>query len=307
MNNAAETTPGKRSSKSNRKPLGRGLAALIPDDLVAEESSPRPSGVRRVPIGEIHPNPEQPRREFDPKALADLAGSIEAHGILSPLVVRAEGQGGGYVLIAGERRLRAAGIAGLKEVPVLVHEGAEDPVVQLELALVENLQREDLNPVESAEGYQRLVKEYGHTQAQVSKRVGKDRATVANAIRLLKLPKKVLDLVREGRLSAGHGRALVSVEDPERLRRIVAQVLAGNLSVRATERLVAEKASKTANRSAQPKQEKVLEYAAGLLTRALGTQVNIRGQAKGAGRIVIDYHNAEELERLIHALRGDAA
>ena len=307
MNNAAEPTPRKRSTKTSRKPLGRGLAALIPDDLVADESAPRQNGVRRVPIGEIHPNPEQPRREFEPKALADLAGSIEAHGILSPLVVRAKGRGAGYVLIAGERRLRAAGMAGLKEVPVVVHEGAENPAVQLELALVENLQREDLNPVELAEGYQRLVKEYGHTQAQVSKRVGKDRATVANAIRLLKLPTKVLDLVREGRISAGHGRALVPVEDPERLRRIVAQVLSGNLSVRATERLVAEQNAKSGRQKAEPKQEKVLEYAAGLLTRALGTQVNIRGQAKGAGRIVIDYHNAEELERLIHALRGDAA
>lgn len=307
MNNATEPTPNKRKSKSGRKPLGRGLAALIPDDLVAEDSAPRQEGVRKVPIAEIHPNPEQPRREFDSKALSQLSSSIEAHGVLSPLVVRAEGGGNGYILIAGERRLRAAGMAGLKEVPVVVHDGAEDAAVQLELALVENLQREDLNPVESAEGYQRLVKTYGYTQARVAERVGKDRVTVANAMRLLKLPKKVLDLVREGRLSAGHGRALVGVEDPEHMRRIVAQVLSGSLSVRATERLVAEQRKGGKPIVTESKKEKVLEYAAGLLTRALGTQVAIRGRSKGAGRIVIEYYNGEELERLIHALRGDTA
>ncbi len=307
MNNAADAVKSKARSKSARKPLGRGLAALIPDDLVAEETRPRPAGVRRVPLGEIHPNPEQPRREFDPGALQQLSMSIEAHGVLSPLVVRAMGQGGGFILIAGERRLRAAGMAGLKEVPVVVHEGAEDAAVQLELALVENLQREDLNPVESAEGYQRLVKKYGYTQARVAERVGKDRVTVANSMRLLKLPKKVLGLVREGRLSAGHGRALIPVEDPDSMRRILAQVLSGGLSVRATERLVANQREGNGPKKEETRTDKVLEYAAGLLSRSLGTTVAIRGRSKGAGRIVIEYCNGEELERLIHALRAEGA
>jgi ParB family chromosome partitioning protein len=179
--------------------------------------------------------------------------------------------------------------------------------VQLEIALVENLQREDLNPVEAAKGYQRLVKVHGYTQARVAERVGKERATVANAMRLLKLPEKVLHLVEDGRLSAGHARALVPVEDPDRLRHIVALVLARNLSVRATERLVSE--TGRVPRVVRPgkQQEKVLEYAARLLTRSLGTQVAIREKGKGGGRIVIDYGDSEELERLIHHLRGDRA
>jgi len=262
--------------------------------------------LRTVPITEVHPNPEQPRTAFDPDALAQLSISISAHGVLSPLVVRAAGAGG-YILIAGERRLRAAGMAGLKEVPVLVHEGAEEAVVQLEIALVENLQREDLNPVEAAKGYQRLAKTYGYTQAKVAERVGKDRATVANAIRLLKLPEKILALVEDGRLSAGHARALVPVEDPERLRHIVSLILARNLSVRATERLVGETGRVPKVVRPEKKQEKVLEYAARLLTRSLGTQVAIRNKGKGGGRIVIDYGDNEELERLIHHLRGDLA
>lgn len=294
------------AKSSKRKPLGRGLAALIPDDLVAEVAVPRGGGLRTVPITEVHPNPEQPRTAFDPDALAQLSSSISAHGVLSPLVVRAAGAGG-YILIAGERRLRAAGMAGLKEVPVLVHEGAEEAVVQLEIALVENLQREDLNPVEAAKGYQRLAKTYGYTQAKVAERVGKDRATVANAIRLLKLPEKILALVEDGRLSAGHARALVPVEDPERLRHIVSLILARNLSVRATERLVGETGRVPKVVRPEKKQEKVLEYAARLLTRSLGTQVAIRNKGKGGGRIVIDYGDNEELERLIHHLRGDLA
>jgi ParB family chromosome partitioning protein len=259
-----------------------------------------------VPIAEVHPNPEQPRTAFEPKALAQLANSIAAHGVLSPLVVRAAGTAG-YILIAGERRLRAAGMAGLKEVPVLVHEGAEEAAVQLEIALVENLQREDLNPVEAAKGYQRLAKTYGYTQAKVAERVGKDRATVANAMRLLKLPEKILNLVEDGRLSAGHARALVPVEDPGRLRHIVALILARSLSVRATERLVSETGRVPRVTRPAKQEEKVLEYAARLLTRSLGTQVAIRNKGKGGGRIVIDYGDNEELERLIHHLRGDLA
>lgn len=304
MSTAATQTKSVKSNK--RKPLGRGLAALIPDDLVAEEVVSRAEGVRTVPISEIHANPEQPRTEFEPTALAQLASSIEAHGILSPLVVRAAG-GDGYILIAGERRLRAAGMAGLKEVPVLVKEGAEDGAVQLELALVENLQREDLNPVEAAKGYQRLVKEYGYTQARVAERMGKERATVANAMRLLKLPQKVLNLVQDGRLSAGHARALIPVEDPDRLRHIVALILARNLSVRATERLVSETVRSPKVAQTEKPKEKVLDYAARLLTRALGTQVAIRNKGKSGGRIVIAYGDNEELERLIHRLRGELA
>ncbi len=294
------------STNSRHKPLGRGLAALIPDDLVVEDDrSPASGGIRTVPLDSIRPNPEQPRKDFTVRAMEELATSIAVHGIMNPLVVRPD-EDGGYVLIAGERRLRAAGQAGLLEVPVVVREGAEDPAVQLELALVENLQREDLNPIESARGYQRLIDGHGYTQAEVAEKVGKDRATVANAVRLLKLPEKIIDLIRDGRLSAGHGRALLAVDDPDRLRMIVAQVLARNLSVRATERLSKSRSRGRRTPVATENKEKALGYAEKLLGRALSTQVQIKPKGKG-GRIFIDYYSNDELERLIHHLRGEFA
>lgn len=293
-----------------RGALGRGFAALIPDDVMdapapaAPSSAPRVSGPQKVPLDTIRPNPEQPRAHFDEGALKELAESIKVHGVLMPLVVRPLA-GGGYALIAGERRWRAAGLAGLSEVPVVLRDELA-PVDQLELALVENLQREDLNPVEAARGYQRLNKEFALSQEDIARRVGKDRATVANALRMLRLPEGVLRLVQEGRLSAGHARALLPLEDEAAIREIVSQILARDLSVRATEALVKARGKGPARPSPRPQgPDPSLRYATDLLTRHLNTAVAIQPKARGAGgRIVIDYYTTEDLERLIRSIRG---
>jgi len=285
-----------------RRALGRGLSALIPDDLVAEPTENAQSGVMEVALDRITPNPEQPRKQFKTEALEELSASIQEHGILSPLVVHPDGNGDFY-LIAGERRLRAAGLAGLKKVPVIVREklsGAD----QLELALVENLQREDLNPVESALGYARLTEKYNYTQEQVAKKVGKDRATVANMIRLLKLPEAVLHEIALGNLSAGHGKALLGLNDKKACTELVKLILAKSLSVRATERLVKAKVLARKNRQNTKSEDKSLNYASDVLTRVLSTQVKIQPRAKGGGKITIDYFNTEDLDRLIRQLRG---
>jgi len=285
-----------------RRGLGRGLSALIPDDLVAESNENETSGVMEVALDRITPNPEQPRKQFKAEALEELSASIQEHGILSPLVVHPDGKGDFY-LIAGERRLRAAGLAGLKKVPVIVREklsGAD----QLELALVENLQREDLNPVESALGYARLTEKYDYTQEQVAKKVGKDRATVANMIRLLKLPELVLHEIALGNLSAGHGKALLGLNDDKACTELVKLILAKSLSVRATERLVKAQVLARKNRKKTKPEDKSLSYASNVLTRVLSTQVKIQPRSKGGGKITIDYFNAEDLDRLIRQLRG---
>lgn len=289
-------------SKVQSRGLGRGLASLIPDSALDLEQFPenRPS-LRMVPIDEIRPNPEQPRVVFEADELGGLADSIRAHGVLMPLVVRRHE--GRYVLVAGERRLRASALAGLTEVPVVVRE-ADEPSQQLELALVENLQRVDLDPVEAAKGFQRLIDDFGYTQESVAQRVGKDRATVANAVRLLKLPEFVLDAVRDGRITAGHARALLPLADPDDIRRTLATVLAQGLSVRALEKLVASMLKvRTVRGRADRARARTLEYATKLLEDALRTSVAIQPLRRGGGRIVIDYADGEELERLIGVLR----
>jgi ParB family chromosome partitioning protein len=283
--------------------LGRGLASLIPDSALDVEPTPTDrSALRIVPIDEIRPNPEQPRHVFVQADLDSLAASIRVHGVLSPLVVRRHE--GRYILIAGERRLRASAMAGLSEVPVIVRE-ADDPSRQLEVALVENLQRADLDPIESARGFQRLVDEYGYTQDQVATAVSKDRSTVANLIRLLRLPEFVLNTLREGRISSGHARALLPLTDEDELRRTLSKILAHGLNVRATERLVAELVKVPAVVKAQDRQrqERTMDYAVKLLQDALHTSVDIKPKKKG-GTIVIDYADAEDLERLISKLRS---
>jgi ParB family chromosome partitioning protein len=292
---------------TRRSSLGRGLAALIPDDVM--ESKPQTGSknkVLEVPLAQIQPNPEQPRTHFDPQALSDLCSSIQVHGIIQPLLVRSKA-GGGYVLIAGERRLRAAGLAGLETVPAILRKDAGEGDVQLELALVENLQRQDLNAVEAARGYRRLQQDYGYTQEQVANKVGKERATVANALRLLRLPDTVLNLLREGRISAGHAKALLAVEDSGLLKSIVAKILTKGLSVRATETLVRSQASSSGKSkpASAKKIDKALRYVSDLLSRSLSTAVDIKPKARGGGgRIVIDYSSPDELERLIEALRS---
>lgn len=289
--------------------LGRGLASLIPDSALdgdtAAAQAPR-SGLRTVPLDEIKPNPEQPREHFDPEALEELAASIRQHGLLMPLVVRRHA--GSYVLIAGERRMRASALAGLQEVPVVIRD-APDALEQLELALVENLQRADLDVIELAKGYARLQQDFGLTQEQVAKRVGKDRATVANAIRLLKLPDMARKALRDRQISAGHARALLPLADtPDDLREVLVKVISSQLSVRATERLVAQRTAKprTLRVVEQTRRDQTYAYATKLLTDALQAQVAITPKQNGSGRITIQYTDAEELERLIGLLRTDA-
>jgi ParB family chromosome partitioning protein len=291
---------------TRRSSLGRGLAALIPDDVM--EAKPQigtRNKVLEVPLAEIQPNPEQPRTHFDPQALTDLKNSIQVHGIIQPILVRSK-PGGGYVLIAGERRLRAAGLAGLETVPAVLRADAGEGDVQLELALVENLQRQDLDAVEAARGYRRLQQDYGYTQEQVANKVGKERATVANALRLLRLPDSVLNLLREGRITAGHAKALLGVEDSGMLKAIVAQILNKDLSVRATEALVRSQVkAKGKPKAGAKKADKALRYVSDLLSRSLSTAVDIKPKARGGGgKIVIDYSSPDELERLIEALRA---
>jgi len=294
------TTPNPR-----RRNLGRGLSALIPDQILDDAGHAVSGVLRTVGLDTIQPNPEQPRRHFDKSALEELAASLREHGLLTPLVVRPAGPGR-YVLIAGERRWRAAGLAGLHELPVVVRHDADDEAVQLALALVENLQREDLDPIECAWGYRRLVDDHGYTQEQVARKVGKTRTTIANALRLLRLPEGVQNLLREGRISTGHAKALLAVDAPETLREILSQVLAKDLSVRATERLVRAQAGVKRSVVVKERRERVLDYASQLLTRALNTAVAIHPRKRGGGgRITIDYYSNEDLERLIGALRGN--
>jgi ParB family chromosome partitioning protein len=282
-----------------RAPLGRGLAALIPDEVLHLPEVKAPGGIRKVRLDQIRPNPEQPRITFSEGALEQLAESIRSHGVITPLLVRRDDRGQGYVLIAGERRLRASGLAGLEEVPVFIRDDV-DGRDQLELALVENIQREDLDPIETAQAYHRLVDEFGLTQAEVARRVGKDRATVANAIRLLKLPDFALSELRTGRISAGHGKALLALSDDEQLRRALTEVLEKDLSVRATERLCSTLLRAGGGARKNPANSPLALRLGEQLTRSLGTKVKVEPRARGQrGRIVIDYFSREELDRLM--------
>lgn len=285
--------------------LGRGLAAIIPDD-VREAGKPfARSGerdfLRRIALDRIRPNPEQPRLTFNGSALEQLAESIRAHGVITPLLVRRDPDGDGYLLIAGERRLRASGLAGMEDVPCWVRDSmnAED---QLLLALIENIQREDLDPIETAESYRRLVEDFGMTQAQVAARVGKDRATVANAIRLLRLPGFAIEALRAGEISAGHGKALLALPDDAKMRVCLARVIDEAMSVRATERMVA-KIVRPEGGSRRAAGASLMARVSERLTRTLGAKVKVERRARSKkGRIVIEYASQEELDRLVAAL-----
>ena len=282
--------------------LGRGLAALIPSDIL--ESPGRPAKIavtgergalRMVPLDQVRPNPEQPRMRFNANELESLASSISEHGVITPLLVRAD-EGGGYILIAGERRLRASGLAGLEEVPVWVHDSLSSSA-QLLLALVENIQREDLDALETALAYQRLIEDFNLTQGEVARRVGKDRTTVANAIRLLRLPEFALTELRAGTISAGHAKALLSLTDDSLMRKALAEIVAKELSVRGAERLVQRMMSGRRPTNGKPS---AYRHASALLTSTLGTKVQIETKARGdKGRIVIDFHSKEDLTRLV--------
>ena len=277
--------------------LGRGLGALLDDPNL--DFTQQSGGVRAVPLHRVEPNPHQPRKEFEPEALQALADSIAAHGLIQPLTVRETGSGY-YQIIAGERRWRAARMAGLEEVPVLVVE-ADDRKV-MELALVENLQREDLNPMEEAQGYRSLMDEYGLTQAEIAEKLGKPRPTIANALRLLSLSDELAELVRDGTLSPGHARALLSLKS-EKLRLQAAQrVIALQLSVRQTESLCKTLEKPKEKPLPDPLEVDYTAECEKTLSRRLGRKVRIiNGRRKG--RFELEFYGQEDLNRLLFALQ----
>ena len=285
-----------------RKALGRGLAALLPGAASPAPEPPRTTparpgdGLRTVAIEEVHPSPTQPRKNFDDARLGELAESIRAQGIIQPLVVRVR-EGGGFELIAGERRWRAAQRAGLHEVPVVIREIAAQRA--FEMALVENLQREDLNPIEEAEGYQRLVAEYGYTQESLASRVGKERSTVANALRLLKLPAGVRGMVVGGQLGMGHARALLGLEADEAISRLARQTVARSLSVRQVEALVRKEREPAAKSEAPARQSSAARDLTERLQRALATKVRLVESGPGRGYLEIHYGSLDELDAVL--------
>lgn len=281
--------------------LGRGLGALIQDAPSAAEA--RGAGVQRVPIADIRRNPAQPRRDFRDEPLRELVGSIGEHGILQPLLVRRLDDG--YELIAGERRLRAAREAGLQEAPVLIMEAGDRE--SLELALIENLQREDLNPVEEAEGYRALMERFEMTQDQVAEQVGRARATVANALRLLGLPDGVKELLAGQRISSGHAKALLGLSIPEEQLRLARRAAREGLSVRAVEQMV-RRNQRPARGKSPARNDLPPEHVRDLsdrLHRHFGTGVRVtpaRTLANGRrakGRIEIDVYSNEDLDRVL--------
>ena len=280
-----------------QKGLGKGLGALFGDFPPADAQLQTPD--RTLPIQKIEPNPRQPRKDFDPEALQELADSIALHGLIQPLAVRPEGNGF-YQIIAGERRWRAARLAGLTEVPVVILEA--DDRTAAELALIENLQRQDLNPVEEAMGYRRLQEEFGMTQDQTAQRVGKSRPAVANALRLLALPEEILELLADGRLSAGHARAVLSLKDPALQRQAAQKIAALDLSVRQAELLCRS----MGREKPAPKPEAGLQvdYIAECersLSRRLGRGVKITN-GKRKGHLDLEFYGPDDLQTLLDAL-----
>jgi ParB family transcriptional regulator, chromosome partitioning protein len=274
---------------TNRHGLGRGLGALL-------SRPPESAGVvTELPLDSITPNPQQPRKDFHDNTLQDLAASLRQSGVIQPVVVRRLGQG--YQLIVGERRWRAAQLAGLSQIPAVVREATDAQT--LELALVENLLREDLNPMEEAEAYQRLLLEFGWTQEELAQRVGRDRSTIANCLRLLKLPEGIQADLRSGQLTMGHARALLSLASAEEQLKLRDQILAHSWSVRTTEEGVQHRRTKPTRRAGRRSPE--MTAVEDSLRAALATRVRLVGTER-AGRIEIAYTSREELDRLIELI-----
>lgn len=280
---------------TKQRGLGRGLGALIDDFSVPESAQ----AVTSLPLQKVEPNPNQPRHRFDEEELQALADSISEHGILQPLAVR-KMEGGFYQIIAGERRWRAARLAGLQEVPVVVVE-ADDKTV-MELALIENLQRQDLNPMEEAEGYRVLTEEYGLTQEEAAARVGKSRPAVANALRLLALPDEVRELVEKGELSAGHARAILSLPTKAKQKTAAQRILALRLSVRQAEAMCKRLAAE--EKKPEPPKHTGVDYVAECekaLSRRLDRKVRIVN-GKRKGRFELEFYGEDDLQRLYEIL-----
>lgn len=287
---------------AKKKGLGKGLESLLMstdvsvDDTMDDEKI---DGLSRININDIKPNENQPRKTFDPEKIEDLANSIKEHGVIQPLVVRKVENG--YEIVAGERRWRAAREAGLTEVPCVVRELTDEQ--NMLFAIIENMQREDLNPIEEAEGLQRMITNFGMTQSEISKSVGKSRPYITNSLRLLKLPEEIKDMMVDGSLTTGHGRALITIEDEKKAVEIAKKIVKDGLSVRKIEELVNEKKKKRGKPAKRaPKSPDVL-----LVERELkgifGTKVNLN-TAGNKGVIEIEYYSKEEANRIIEMLKS---
>lgn len=289
--------------KGKRKVLGRGLGALIPIDREQTEiHSDTQAQIFHCPVDRLAPNSGQPRQSFSERKLRELTDSVKAKGVIHPLIVRVKD--GGYQIVTGERRWRAAKLAGLRSVPVIVKDMTESDM--LELALIENLQREDLNPLEEADAYLQLIEEHGLKQEELAKRVGRQRSSVANVLRLLKLPEEVRRHLMTGQLSMGHARAILGAPGERAQVQLARRVLKEGLSVRECEELVRRgpRTGGKARRSPRkhrysPETYRLIES----MQRRLGTKVDIH-QGKKGGRVVIHYYSPEELDRVIEVIRG---
>ena len=291
------------ADKEERRGLGRGLSALMADVAETQTVAEQGSAEQYVPIEQISPNPEQPRKRFDTEDLNDLANSIREKGVIQPLIVRRR-ENGSFEIVAGERRWRASQMAQLHQLPVIIREFTDVEV--LEVAIIENIQRADLNSVEEAAGYRQLMDRFGHTQEKMAEALGKSRSHIANLLRLLNLPETVLEMVRKGDLSAGHARTLVTSDDPVKLAN---QIIAGGLSVRAAEALVKKAQSgddaapaKKARSSAEEKDAdtRALE---GDLSANLGLKVTLNHKpGQEAGQVVLSYKTMEELDEICRRL-----
>ena len=280
-----------------KRVLGKGLKALIPDDVALK---PGERGTVQIKTGEISPGRFQPREVFDPGKLKELVLSVKEKGVLQPIIVRPKGNG--YELIAGERRLRAAKELGFSQVPAIIRDVKDDEA--LEISLIENIQRQDLNPIEEAQAYQRLIDEFSLTQEGVSQKVGKDRATIANTVRLLRLPEKIKEEIYLGRISMGHAKAILMLESKEAQLELCNRIAKRGLSVREAEYFVRRKLTGPSRRKLKRRSPEV-QAIEEELQKILGTKVTIMHRKK-RGRISIEYYSNEDLDRLLHLFRAKA-
>ncbi len=294
-----------------KRRLGRGLDALIPQKQATEDrGGPSDEGVNRVAVDRISPNPFQPRSEFDSESLEELASSIKEHGVVQPIIVKPVGED--YQLVAGERRWRACKLAGLSTIPAIVRDFSEAEM--MEIALVENLQREDLNPMEEAVAYNEVINRIGLTQQELADRIGKSRSQVANTLRLLRLAAGVRQMLASDKITMGHAKALLGIEDPEYQQSLAAEVVKRGLNVRQTEKLiqrVTQRPEDQAGKGVKPSPGEAdgqewadtpdAQAVVDELREALGTQIKIKG-GYDKGRIEIDYYGREDLERIVDAI-----
>ncbi len=282
-----------------KRGLGKGLDVMIPQ-RISEEDTGLDENVSRetlVPINEIEPNKSQPRKKFDPETLQELADSIRQYGVIQPLIVQKRDKY--YEIIAGERRWRAARLAGLKEVPVIIKDYSSQEIV--EIALIENIQREDLNPIEEAQAYQRLINEFNLKHEELAGRVSKSRTAITNSLRLLKLDNRIQQMLIDDQITGGHARALLSLEDSNLQYETACKIIDENLSVRETEKLVKKLLSKKTEKEIAVTEEDNFVYQAleEKLKNIFGTKVSIKRKQKKSGKIEIEYYSDEELERIL--------